>query len=92
MTPSRRFAADTGAPSVRGASTADGSLDTQEFAHVIHRQQPDQPAAADDRNGVALVFLQALKRDVDHVRCIGGQEIAPHDVGHRRLLLLTCDA
>ena len=58
-------------------------LDTQEFAHVVHGEQPEQCAAADDRDGMSLMPLQPLERDVDHVRCIGHQEITTHDVGTR---------
>ena len=63
----RRFAAETDAPWVDHLSSADRRLNTQEFAYIVHGEQPDQIPAPDDRDGMAIMALQALERDVDHV-------------------------
>ncbi|TKS62316.1 MAG: hypothetical protein EWM73_02595 [Nitrospira sp.] len=40
---------------------------------------------------MALMPLQTLERDVDHVRRVGHQEITTHNVAYGNVLLLTCE-
>lgn len=58
---SNRFADDTSIPSVRHVSTSDRGLHAQEFTHVVHGERPYQRAAPDDRDGMAIMFLQDVK-------------------------------
>ena len=50
-----------------GRLTSNRGLYAQELPHVVHREQPHQIPVVDDRDRVALVAVQALERDVEHV-------------------------